>query len=694
MSQASQSDLATLLHQWMKDEMHFHPQGRHVGSPLPTVEDLQNICRGKQMQDIWKFVLERVRSAKTTRTIKGNLSLMKRQTGDNYRVKFEPGQHLSQEWADLHSERKKLMAELSAEKGATQHIDRDIERLRSEIVNKEQRYEEVRDHIHGIQQKSALLSAQSQQVDEDAVKLDEYSTRMKDKADALARREEDCTLYSKPGSAGERQAELETACTRAVRESCDKISTFLSQLLQGAFSSDKSAMYQEKDRLWREIENDFTSFSALQVVASLSILAQNSSMDLREKTAAINILKDAEKLKFKYDNGRLRDTSSPPSIVQSVQQLVTERQSVHLQRFLETEKWRNKTWRLHQHLSSVMEGIEDFLRQSYHGNQGAMNLARSLFETEVQIAATRAALVVLDTTVDHLMAEIDEATREKDALYTKYQKIQDFKKLADSKQNLIRVLVKQNASARGRLDLQQEEILQYVDKSLLDHEATIMDLTHQLKDAVTTEVDTFAQLSLPFLMYSLLESGLRLAVLDLSIHRFNIKGHIPTSGATSVHQSQILHQVLASLEFAPYKAPEGLLLKVVELQKEVDDLQLTLAAHELLVRNIEGRDEAGQITDSSGRANWEKFQDLCEKVTGQDKEEIETLLPMLQQRLAKVTQSLTDCLRLKDTAKDWWEQPAQATLPWMKVDSSNLQQWRDKWTLVVTRLRQIEMAQT
>lgn len=61
---------------------------------------------------------------------------MKRQTGDNYRVKFEPGQHLSQEWADLHSERKKLMAELSAEKGATQHIDRDIERLRSEIVNK------------------------------------------------------------------------------------------------------------------------------------------------------------------------------------------------------------------------------------------------------------------------------------------------------------------------------------------------------------------------------------------------------------------------------------------------------------------------------------------------------------------------------------------------------------------------------
>lgn len=40
--------------------------------------------------------------------------------------------------------------------------------------------------------------------------------------------------------------------------------------------------------------------------------------------------------------------------------------------------------------------------------------------------------MVLDTTVDHLMAEIDEATREKDALYTKYQKIQDFKKLAVS----------------------------------------------------------------------------------------------------------------------------------------------------------------------------------------------------------------------------------------------------------------------
>ena len=57
---------------------------------------------------------------------------------------------------------------------------------------------------------------------------------------------------------------------------------------------------------------------------------------------------------------------------------------------------------------------------------------RNLFETEVELSATRKALSVLDKAVDRLMGEIAEASQEKEALYTKYQKIQDFKKLAVS----------------------------------------------------------------------------------------------------------------------------------------------------------------------------------------------------------------------------------------------------------------------
>ena len=35
-----------------------------------------------------------------------------------------------------------------------------------------------------------------------------------------------------------------------------------------------------------------------------------------------------------------------------------------------------------------------------------------------------------------------------------------------------------------------------------------------------------------------------------------------------------------------------------------------------------------------------------------------------------------------------WEQPAQGTVPWLKVDGATLQEWRDRWTVEATRLRQ------
>ena len=49
---------------------------------------------------------------------------------------------------------------------------------------------------------------------------------------------------------------------------------------------------------------------------------------------------------------------------------------MHLQRFVETEKNKNETWRLQERLSGVMGAMEDALLDAYHGDQGAMELAK------------------------------------------------------------------------------------------------------------------------------------------------------------------------------------------------------------------------------------------------------------------------------------------------------------------------------
>lgn len=41
-----------------------------------------------------------------------------------------------------------------------------------------------------------------------------------------------------------------------------------------------------------------------------------------------------------------------------------------------------------------------------------------------------------------------------------------------------------------------------------------------------------------------------------------------------------------------------------------------------------------------------------------------------------------------------WEQPAQACTPWVTVDGLNVQQWRDKWVIAATQLRQLSRNST
>jgi HAUS augmin-like complex subunit 5 len=118
------------------------------------------------------------------------------------------------------------------------------------------------------------------------------------------------------------------------------------------------------------------------------------------------------------------------------------------------------------------------------------------------------------------------------------------------------------------------------------------------------------------------------------------------------------------------------LSKIVELQTEHGRTSLVLK----LRRTDKNSETERRI---------EQLRRLCEDVSHHDKEQTEKLLPILQQRMTQATQTLTDCIELKDIATDWWEQPAQLCTPWITVDGLNLQQWRDKFTVTATQLRQL-----
>ncbi len=61
---------------------------------------------------------------------------------------------------------------------------------------------------------------------------------------------------------------------------------------------------QQKERLWQGVEQCVRDHPAKQVLHSLSILTQDSAITLRERTAAVDVKKDAEKLRWNYCSTR------------------------------------------------------------------------------------------------------------------------------------------------------------------------------------------------------------------------------------------------------------------------------------------------------------------------------------------------------------------------------------------------------
>lgn len=62
--------------------------------------------------------------------------------------------------------------------------------------------------------------------------------------------------------------------------------------------------------------------------------------------------------------------------------------------------------------------------------------SRSLVDLEVELAAKRAELQCLSQEANLLRENIADALREKEILFVKYQKIQDFKEIAVRKQTV------------------------------------------------------------------------------------------------------------------------------------------------------------------------------------------------------------------------------------------------------------------
>ncbi|KAK3741090.1 hypothetical protein QZH41_013919 [Actinostola sp. cb2023] len=324
-----------------------------------------------------------------------------------------------------------------------------------------------------------------------------------------------------------------------------------------------NASHLSKDQLWSHVEAILNKHSSQNILSSLVLTTQDLTTSLKELTTMINLKRDAEQLKFLYQKGKLTDTSQPPSLLQSVHQLIEEGQAQHVKCFVDAERASNEAWKLHKELQALSKDMENRMDSRYKGLPGSADLSRTLYHSELELAASKDSLAYLQSAIKDLENSRREKLLALETIQSKYNKIKDFEKLAQTKQSVIQALVKQNFAARTNLEKQNHELLHYIQSKVCPHEAHIVALATGLRQAVSRDIDKFVVLPITRLQHVNMLSGERIAADDLSIYRLEGLSNRPGGAAIS--------QVLDKLDFPLYKAPEELLPRILEIKDTCDD---------------------------------------------------------------------------------------------------------------------------
>ncbi|KAG8143335.1 hypothetical protein E2320_000578, partial [Naja naja] len=214
-------------------------------------------------------------------------------------------------------------------------------------------------------------------------------------------------------------------------------------------------------------------------------------------------------------------------------------------------------------------------------------LARTVFELELRAVRLRGYRDGLLQGCQRLEEAVKVRYAELLNLQAKRQRILDFRHLVNEKQQHIRALIKGTSFLKSQLK-NQVEIQDFIQKKLLPQAQQMQPETQKLHNRVDREVQLFKTISLPCLLTHQIAESQDIPAHKLSIHRL--------SWAASPENQAFLN-VCSGINFPLYKAPEQLLLHVVELKNMVSCLRAQLSSKQRALESLQHQLEATSEPD-------------------------------------------------------------------------------------------------
>ncbi|XP_050227930.1 AUGMIN subunit 5 [Mercurialis annua] len=757
-------------------------------SQLPSIDAIRKVCRGN-MIPIWSFLIKRVKSEKTVESIRKNIMVHGSSGGDGEsgnlvnlgkegvgnrskggrrkeKLAVAVGDSLSSsggvESREVAVQERELAAkEVERLRNVVRRQRRDLRARMMEVSREEAERKRMLDERAKNRHKQVMLEAYDQQCDEATKIFAEYHKRLchyvnqardaqRSSLDSsvevpcsfTANSEKEAVYSTVKGSKSADDVILiETTRERNIRKACESLACYMIERIRNSFPAYEGSGIHlnpqlEAAKLGIDFDGEVPDEVRAVIVSCLKnpplLLQAITTYTLRLKTIIsreiekIDVRADAETLRYKYENNRVMDISSPdassplnyqlygngkigtdmPS--KGTQNQLLERQKAHVQQFLATEDAINKSTEARdicQKLIKRLHGSGDVLTSHSLGVGGTSQNMGSLGQFELEVWAKEREVSGLRASLNTLMSEIQrlnklcaERKEAEDSLRKKWKKIEEFDARRSELEAVYTALLKANMDAAAFWSQQPLAAREYASSTIIPACTVVADIANNTKDLIDKEVNAFSQspdnslYMLPSTPQALLESmGSTASTGPEAVAAAEKNAALLTARAGARDPSAIPSICRVS---AAFQYPDGLEGSDAGLASVLESLEFCLKLRGSEASILEDLAKAINLVHirqdlvESGHAllshayrsqqEYERTTKYCLNLASEHEKIVsDKWLPELKTAVLNAEKCFEDCKYVRGLLDEWWEQPASTVVDWITVDGQNVAAWHN-----------------
>ncbi|CAL1408553.1 unnamed protein product [Linum trigynum] len=461
-----------------------------------------------------------------------------------------------------------------------------------------------------------------------------------------------------------------------------------------------------------------------QLLNAITLYTSRLKSMISREIEKIDVRADAETLRYKYENNRVLEASSPdarsPLHYQlhengkfgtdipsgGTQNQLLERQKAHVQLFLATEDSLNKAAKARDLCHSLIKQLHGSGNLSSTHALTVTGTSQSLgslrqFELEVwakerEAAGLRASLNILMSEIQRLNKLCAERREAEDSLRKKWKKIEEFDARRSELETVYTALLKANQDAATFWNQQPLAAREYASTTIIPSCTVVLHIANAAKDLIDNEVKAFSRspdnslYMLPSTPQALLESmgstGSTGPEATAAVEK-NAALLTARAGARDPSAIPSICRISAALQY-----PAGLEGSDTGLASVLESLEFCLNLRGSEASVLEDLAKAINMVHirqdlvESGHAllnhayraqqDYERTTNYCLSLASEQEKIVkEKWLPELKAASFEAQKCLEDCKYVRGLLDEWWEQPASTVVDWVAVDGKNVASW-------------------